>query len=86
MGNCCVFSGLWLRRQLKDRGLLTLVQQREQHDLPIRKFQRVVMRRQPFLVDLSENRALVVEHLGAPRQKAGRFAPNFVDKGQLGSR
>jgi len=73
-----IFSRLWLRRQLKNRSLLALAQQRQQHDPPIRKFQRVVMRRQPLLVDLSENRCLVVNHLAAPGQQAGRLAGRSI--------
>ena len=40
-------------RQLKDRGLLALFQQRQQDDLAIRKFQRVVMNRRIILIDLT---------------------------------
>jgi hypothetical protein len=35
--------GLWLGRQLKNRSLLTLAENRQQHDLAVRKFDRIVM-------------------------------------------
>jgi hypothetical protein len=41
-------------RQLKHGRVLAFAQPREQDDLSIRKFQRVVVRRRLFLIDLPE--------------------------------
>jgi hypothetical protein len=49
----CRFDGsLWLGRQLKNRRPLILTQDRQQHDLAVRKFERIVMCRYLFFVDL----------------------------------
>jgi hypothetical protein len=51
------FSGrIWFRWQLQNRDLLALTQPCQEHDLTIRKFQRIVKRGNPVLVDLSKNR------------------------------
>src|SRR5690348_232086 len=42
------------------------------------------MRGQLVLVDLTEDRGLVIDRLGLPSQKAGRQAGNFAGEGQLG--
>jgi hypothetical protein len=52
-------GSLWLRWQLKNRGLLTLTQRCQQHDLAVRKFQRIVMSHDLFRVDLPKDRRLV---------------------------
>jgi IS30 family transposase len=45
------FNGsLWLGRQLKNRSLLTLTENREQYDLAVRKFDRIVMGGYLFLL------------------------------------
>ena len=49
----------WLRRQLKNRSLLIFTQTCQEHDLVIRKFQRIVMSGEPVFVDLPKNRRLV---------------------------
>jgi len=47
------FNGsLWFCRQLQNRGLLAPTQCCQQHDPAIRKFQRIVMRRNLVFVDL----------------------------------
>src|SRR5579864_5824842 len=79
------FDGGRLRRQLQHGRFLTFAQQRQQHDTPIGKFKRVVMGGQLILVDLTEDRGLVVDRLGLPPQKTGRQAGNFAGEGQLGS-
>jgi hypothetical protein len=43
-------GSLWLRRQLKNRSLLTFTQECQGHDLAVRKFQRIVMGRHLFLL------------------------------------
>jgi hypothetical protein len=61
------FNGsLWFCRQLQNRGLLALTQCCQQHDPAIRKFQRVVMRRNLFLVDLPKDRGLMLDYLIVP--------------------
>jgi hypothetical protein len=53
----CRFDGsLWLGRQLKNRRPLILTQDRQQHDLAVRKFERIVMCRYLFFVDLPKDR------------------------------
>jgi hypothetical protein len=55
-----------LHRELKHGCFLTLAQEREQHGLTTRKFERIVMGGQRLLVDLSKDRRLVVCHLRLP--------------------
>jgi hypothetical protein len=71
-------------RELKNRGLLAWFQQRQQNDLAIRKFERVVMGPSVLLIDVPEDRGLVFDYSLIPTQRAGH-APNFVCKGQLRS-
>src|SRR6516165_4689034 len=61
-------GSLRLRRQLKHRRPLSLGQQRQEYDLPIRKLQCVVMSGNPLLVDLSKDCRGVVHHFTAPRE------------------
>jgi hypothetical protein len=56
-------------------------QQRQQDDLTIGEFQRVVMGRQFFLVDLTEDRSPVLKRAFAPRPHA--FTPDVIGKRQL---
>jgi hypothetical protein len=60
-------DSLWFRWQLKNGGLLTLTQRCQQHDLPIRKFQRIVVRDEFVFVDLAKDRCLVLDYLVMPR-------------------
>ena len=53
-------SSLWLRRQLKNRSLLTLAQERQEYDLAIRKFQCIVMGGDLVFVDLPKDRRLIL--------------------------
>jgi len=41
---------------LKNRNLLTFTQRCQEHNLAVRKFQRIVMRRDLFSIDLSKDR------------------------------
>jgi hypothetical protein len=59
-------AGLWLHWQLKNRSLLTFVQKRQEHDLPVRKFERIVMGRHPVLIGLPEDRGLVPDRSRPP--------------------
>jgi hypothetical protein len=49
-------SGFQFCGQLKNRSLLTFAQERQKHDLAIRKFERIVMGGYPVLVDLPKDR------------------------------
>jgi hypothetical protein len=67
------FNGsLWLRRQLQNSRLLTLTQSCQERDLAIRKFQRIVMRRNFVLVDLPKDRCLVFDYFIPPWYEASR--------------
>src|SRR6516164_3666123 len=78
-------DSLWLRRQLKNRGLLTLAQRCQEHDLAIRKLQRVVMSDDLFFVDLPKDRCLVLDRTVVPRPQSSWQALNLVSKSQLSS-
>ena len=67
-------------RQLENGRLLTLFQERQQHDLPIWEFHRIVMVHRIVLIDLPEDRGLVVDNLLTPRPQT--YAPNFFCEGQ----
>jgi hypothetical protein len=60
-------ESLWFRWQLKNRSVLTLTQRCQQHDLPIRKFQRIVVRDDLVFVDLPKDRCLALDHIVVPR-------------------
>jgi hypothetical protein len=66
---------------LKNRSVLTLAQQRQEDDLAVWKFQRIVMGGDLFFVDLPKDCRLVIDYFIAPRQQTSRQAPNFVGKG-----
>jgi hypothetical protein len=70
---------------LKNRSVLTLAQQRQEDDLAVWKFQRIVMGGDLFFVDLPKDCRLVIDYFIPPRQQTSRQAPNFVGKGQLRS-
>ena len=54
------FNGsLWFRRQLQNSRLLALTQSCQERDPAIRKFQRIVMRRDLVFVDLPKDRCLM---------------------------
>ena len=65
-------GGLWFRRQLQNRGLLTLTQRCQEHDPAIRKFQRIVMRCNLVFVDLPKDRCPVLDHFTTPANQASR--------------
>jgi len=68
-------------RRIANSSLLTLFQERQQHDPTIREFQRVVMGCRVVLVDLPEDFGLVVGNVLTPWPQM--YAPNFVREGQL---
>src|SRR5262249_50804827 len=78
-------SSLGFRRQLKNRSFLSFSQTCQEHDLAVRKFQRIVMNGDFFFIDLPKDRRLVLEHLIPPTQHTNRLARNLASKGQLGS-
>jgi hypothetical protein len=57
----------WLRWQLENRGLLILTQARQEHDLAVRKFQRIVMSGDLVFVDLPKDRRLMLDCTVVPR-------------------
>jgi hypothetical protein len=59
---------LQLRRQLKHRSLLFLTEESQEYDLTIRKFQSIVMRGDPLLVDLAKDRRCMLHHFIAPSE------------------
>jgi hypothetical protein len=67
------FNGsLWFRRQLQNGRLLALTQSCQERDPAIRKFQRIVMRRDFVFVDLSKDRCLMFDYFIAPGYQARR--------------
>jgi hypothetical protein len=71
----------WLRRQLKNRSLLIFSQTCQEHDLAIRKFQRIVMSGELVFVDLPKDRRLVLDHSVVPRPQFIWQPLNLVSKG-----
>jgi hypothetical protein len=67
-----LFSGLWLDRQLKHSRLLSLTEERQEYDLPIRKLQCIVMSDDSVFVDLPKDRRLMVDYFVAPGYQARR--------------
>jgi hypothetical protein len=72
---------LGLRGQLKNRSLLSLTEERQEYDLTIWKFQSIVVRGDLLLVDLSEDRRLVLHYFFAPSEQTSRLTGYFVRKG-----
>jgi hypothetical protein len=63
----------WLRWQLENGSFLTFSKTcQQQHDLAVRKFQRVVMSRGSFFVDLPKDCGLVVDRFMPPTRQSGR--------------
>jgi hypothetical protein len=60
------------RRQLKNRSLLTLAEERQEYDLAVRKFQCIVMGGDLVFVDLPKNRRSVFYYLVVPRPQSDR--------------
>jgi hypothetical protein len=58
----CLNSCLRLRRQLKNCSLLAFSHTGQEHDLTVRKFQRIVMSGDFFFIDLPKDRCLVLDH------------------------
>jgi len=60
--------------------LLTLAQRCQEHDLAIRKLQRIVMSDDLFFVDLPKDRCLVLDYVVVPRPQSDWQALNLVSK------
>src|SRR5215472_6211609 len=75
----------WLRRQLKNCSFLTFLYTVQERDLTVWKFQRIMMSRDLFLVDLPKDRRLVPDHLISPTKGTNRLAGDLASKRQLGS-
>ena len=73
-----------LRRKLEHRCFLTFKQVGQQHDLALRKFQRIVMRSRVVLVDLPKDGCRVIEDTRFPTEQAVR--PYGFGKRKLCSR
>jgi hypothetical protein len=69
------------RRQLKYSGLLCLVKQSQKHDLAVGEFQGVMVRPGDALIDLAEDRRLVLDSAGIPRPQT--YPSNLVREEQL---
>src|SRR6516162_2839828 len=78
-------SSLGFRRQLKNCSLLIFSHTCQQRDLTVWKFQRIMMSRDLFLVDLPKDRRLVPDHLISPAKDTNRLAHNLASKRQFGS-
>ena len=75
------FSPLMCRRQLKHSGLLSLVKQSQKNDLAVREFQGVMVRPWDALIDLAEDRGLVLDSAAVPRPQT--YSSNLICEGQL---
>ena len=65
------FNGsLWFRRQLQNGRLLALTQSCQERDPAVRKFQRIVMRRDFVFVDLPKDRGLMLDYFIARSHQA----------------
>jgi hypothetical protein len=67
---------------LKNRSLLTLAQERQEHDLAVWKFQRIVMDGDLVLVYLPKDRRLILDcTVVVPRPQSSWQALNVVSEG-----
>jgi hypothetical protein len=78
--------GNGLRRKLEHRCFLTFKQVGQQHDLALRKFQRIVMCSRVVLVDLPKDRGGVIEGTRFPTEQAVRPTTYGFGKRKLCSR
>ena len=65
-------------RQLENGRLLTLFQERQQHDLPIWEFQRIMMVHRVALIDLPEDCGLVEDNVPEAPRLCQTYAPNLI--------
>jgi len=78
--------GNWLRRKLEHPCFLTFKQVGQQHDLALRKFQRIVMCSRVVHVDLPKDRGGVIEGTRFPTEQAVRPTTYGFGKRKLCSR
>src|SRR5215831_13456005 len=78
--------GRWLRRQLQHGRLLTLDEFGQEHGLPIRKLERVMVHPRLVLVDLPKDRRLVGHPARTQAEESGCGACNVAGKRKLRSR
>jgi hypothetical protein len=57
----------WLNWQLENRSLLALSQRCQEHDMAVRKFQRIVMGGELVFIDLPKDRCLMFDCVVPPR-------------------
>src|SRR5215470_6195149 len=76
----------WLCRQLQHCCILTLAQIGQENHFTVRKLERIVMDVRRFLVDLAEDRRLVVDLLGSPSNKPMGGTGDVPRKRKLRSR
>src|SRR5688572_23226575 len=69
---------LRLGGKLQHRRFLALAQIGEQNDLSVRELERIVMHPKRVLVDLPEDRRLVVDGLRSPPERARRHAGRLL--------
>ena len=77
--------GRRLRRELEHGCFLTFKQVGQHHDLPVGKFERVVMGSRLFLVDLSEDGRCVIELGCLPAKQPAGYTLYLAGKGELRS-
>src|SRR5215469_17768418 len=75
----------WLHRQLKNCSFLTFSHTGQERDLTVWKFQRIMMSRGLFIVDLPKDRRLVPDHLISAAKDTNRLAHDLASKRQFGS-
>jgi hypothetical protein len=79
-------SALWVRWQLKNRRLLSLIQERQQQDLAVWEFKRVVVDEALVFVDLAKDGGAMLCCAATPAKQAKRQPLHWLGKGQLSSR
>src|SRR5262245_46308739 len=68
-------------RQLKHGCLLALLKKRQQDDVAVWEFQRVMVCAQDLFVDLTENGSLVFDRALTPRPRT--YTPHFLCEGKF---
>jgi len=85
---CRCIGIFWLGRKLQHGRALAFAKMRDQHNLAVGKFQRIMMGAGVIHVHLPEPGNLMRQRLGPPEQKveAGEMALDLVLEGDLGAR
>jgi hypothetical protein len=82
----CLVGCERLCRKLKHSRFLAFDQLCQEDELPVWKFQRVMMRSRFILVDLPENGRRVIDYTHVQAKQPARPAPYLLGKGELRSR